>query len=116
MKIDRTVRVELTHEDIEQAIRNYVAAQVPGISDFKLDIFSGSDPAGVGDTRKPYCDLYAAAEIELAPQPVYRPLKAGDRNPLPLPPNPFVVDPAKPGSDFTRKFVVDPKDKARQVR
>lgn len=90
MKIDRTVRVELTHEDIEQAIRNYVAEQVPGISNFKLDIFNGSEPMKEGGTKYPLLNLEAAAEIELAPQPTLRGIPAmmsplvGDKNPLPL--------------------------------
>lgn len=82
MKIDRTVRVELTQDDIEQAIREYLSRQIPDIRECRLDIFDASAPTT--DRRSPLFNLEAAAEIGLIPKPAYRAEVPGDKNPLPL--------------------------------
>lgn len=84
MKIDRTVRVELTHEDIEQAIREYLSRQISDIRECRLDIFDSGEAVAVGNKRTPLFSLEAFAEIELIPQPAYRAEVPGDKNPLPL--------------------------------
>lgn len=87
MKIDKTVRVELSAADIEEAIRNHIAKQVPGISECKLDIFDTYNPTNVGQPRNPVNDrLEAFAEIALvdAPAPVKRDLLK--REPIPFAP------------------------------